>query len=323
MYLRNVESIQVELSNVCNAQCIGCRRTGESREKKFIELKNYLHYTDKTFLDETIFESIVSSEHDIKEIEFCGTIDEPLAHPKFLHILQYLLEHKPSLTIQIHTNGALRDNQYYYSLSQILQKFNDHNVRFSIDGLKESHYLYRGLNAYDKILSHAKTFIQAGGNAFWQMLLFPWNEDEVKRCEHIANTMNFERFIVRHDKSSLSKWLPEEILEARKTNYYKKPLSENILKVDKQFEELEFLTSEIYDINCLFQSHSQVFLNWKGQVWPCCFLSGKTEVDVVNKDYNVELYAKLYRRNGENFNSIYHFTFDYNCYPEYSCPKYS
>ena len=103
MYLHKVRGVQVELSNVCNAQCIGCRRTNYSREKKHIKLQNHLHFDDKTFLDESIFKSIVSSEHDIQEIEFCGTLDEPIAHPKFFNILEYLLRHKPSLFIAIHT----------------------------------------------------------------------------------------------------------------------------------------------------------------------------------------------------------------------------
>ena len=113
--------------------------------------------------------------------------------------------------------------------------------------------------------------------------------------------------MVRHDRTDSSKWLPEDILEARKKNYYIKPQTKNIVNMDKTFDELDMLTNNVYDIKCLFQNNSQVFLNWRGQLWPCCFLSGKENA---NKNYRIEMDEKLYQKYGKNFNSLYHHTFD-------------
>lgn len=293
-YLDTIVKIQAEISNFCNASCVGCRRT----DHKTLSMKYELTQVPISFLPLDIIEKCISDPilNKLEEFEFCGTIDEPFAHPEFINILEILFNYKSNLFIRIHTNGAIRDKNFYKNLAINLSKFKNHEVRFSLDGLEESHKLYRNLD-FNKILDNAKEFIKQGGNAVWQMLEFPWNKHEIEICENMAHNLKFKKFVVRRDRTISSLFPVNQIKELRNLNKESLPMV-------RSNENINF-PKESKEIICHFQKEKMIFLDWQGSIYPCCFLAN-TELTRVGGKY--EQLVKLFSKYQNNFNNLNNFT---------------
>ena len=137
-YLTQIDVLQVEISNFCNADCPKDVRVGSPMQNFYLNKKELNSITE-------VFKNIFDTDigRQIKEIEFCGTVDEPLARKYFLDILDTIYTYNPQCTVSIHTNGSLRSNKFYIELAEKLRRHPQHMVRFSIDGMQENHYLYR------------------------------------------------------------------------------------------------------------------------------------------------------------------------------------
>ena len=101
----------------------------------------------------------------------CGNLGDPIMAKDTLGIMQYLRKHNAGMTLQMHTNGSARTVDWFKGLADVGVK-----IVFGIDGLKDTHALYRISTDYDKILKNAQAFIDAGGDARWDMLVFKHNE---------------------------------------------------------------------------------------------------------------------------------------------------
>lgn len=288
-YLEKVTKIQAEISNFCNATCIGCRRV----DHKTLTTKYEIVNTPTSFLSLDIIEKCISDPilDSITEFEFCGTIDEPFAHPKFLEILDVLYKHRPNMFIRIHTNGAIRDSNFYKQLAESLLRFKKHEVRFALDGLKESHRLYRDID-FDKIVENATVFISSNGYATWQMLEFPWNSHEVSKCEEMATMLKFKRFVVRRDRT-ISSTIPVETIKNLRNN--------KTLSVKKVRDTTYRIPDEDKEISCHFQKEGMVFLDWEGTIHPCCFMANPKLTRVAGKDVQLE---EVFSKFEDEFNSL-------------------
>jgi len=295
-YLDRIDIFQLEISNFCNADCFHCVRT-EAQSK----------YLNSQFLPQSIFERLLDNRwgQNLSQIEFCGTIDEPLAHPNFLEILRIILHHNPRLRILIHTNGSLRHPEYYAELADILNSYERPGVlRFSIDGLARSHYLYRGLNNFDDILQNARSFNSAGGVSIWQMIEFGWNSNEILRAKALAESAGFGKFILRQNRGK-DVADPELERSARQANpnlgwikpYQVQKQKPTNLSIDNPYANTKL------NIQCHFRTERKMFLDHQGYVWPCCFLANPTWR---TKREQWEMNKKLWKTYGMNFNSLLH-----------------
>jgi len=294
-YLEEIKKIQFELSNFCNANCVGCRRT----DHRTLTEKYEIRTAPKTFLDVELIHKLVTDPvmKHVREIEFCGTIDEPLAHRDFLEILQILFNVNPNYLIRIHTNGAVRNKEFYVKMAKILTRFENHEVRFSIDGLAESHRLYRGDLDYNKIIENAKSFLSVGGTAVWQMLQFPWNETEVEACGQMAKELNFKKFIVRRDRTHSSTFTVDYIKDKR----------EKAEPAPPKFGPIDLtLTEDDNIITCHYQNEKMVFVNHEGKIFPCCFMSNMNLTRI--SDLSLHFSNNVTDVYGDEFNSLHEHT---------------
>lgn len=309
-YIDKVTKLQVEIGNFCNADCLGCVRTSE-------RAKSRIQYDGHYFVEPDAFTNVFSSKagQHIKEIEFCGNIDEPLAHPRFLKILDAIYEQNPNLTISIHTNGSTKTVSFYKELGERICKFNSKSkVRFSIDGHENSVWLYRGLKNYDEIIKHAQACIDTGAKCVWQMLSFPWNEHEVDSCEKLAKEMGFVRFILRRDRTDASKQSIKKIKQYRSNKNIKEfkhyPVDDYTIKhvKDNKLWE-EFVTWDIDNstIDCHFAKERMIFIDHKSRVWPCCFLANP---ELRSIPIRVESYLKQNSLYDEDWNNLNNYSFD-------------
>jgi len=270
-YLVNPTKLHFELSTICNALCLGCVRTDAynfNEKKQIIPDKQYikLDILKKILLDPK-FKSVI-------ELEFCGTIDDPLMHPEFLEFLDWAST-VGNYNVLIHTNGGLRNKKYWVDLAKILKTHRKHIVKFSIDGLEDTNHIYRQNTVWSKIMENAETFISSGGHASWQYIIFPWNKHQLLEAKKLSVKMNFFEFMSRHDRSIITDIGLEKIKFAKTRSNVR----------SKIFSTLDSINVNLKDaienkIECYNQISKMFFIGHDARLWPCCFLhNGRINLD--------------------------------------------
>ena len=97
------------------------------------------------------------------------------------------------MTLQMHTNGSARLESWWKELATLKVK-----VVFGIDGLEDTHALYRISTDFNTVMKNAKTYIEAGGDARWDMLVFQHNQHQLETCEQLSRDMDFKGFNFKH-----------------------------------------------------------------------------------------------------------------------------
>ena len=181
-YFNNIQLLDIELSNRCNAACPMCARNihGHSINPRLIldeltldDIKNI----DKKYLD------------NIEFINLSGDYGDPLMCKDILEIIGYLQE-QTTAKICIHTNGGLRNATIWKQLGQ----WDRIEIRFGIDGLEDTNHKYRINVRWDLLMNNIKTYINAGGNATWIFLVFFHNQHQVEEARHLAKELKFNKF---------------------------------------------------------------------------------------------------------------------------------
>ena len=249
---------------MCNALCYGCART----ESANFNTKRPL-IPDKKVLGLDILEKIFTEFTTVTALDFCGTVDDPFMHPEFNEILELAL-HSGIKQVWIHTNGSIRSTEYWQHSARILKQFDYHEVKFSVDGLRDTNHLYRQRTNFDRIMENAQAFIDAGGNACWQYLVFPWNAHQVEEAKELSADMGFHAFIHRHDRSIVASknWNIEDIKRIQEQNRPTHYATD--FDVNELFKANEHL--ERNEIDCFFQKEQMYFIDFNARLWPCCFL---------------------------------------------------
>ena len=262
-YLDKPTKLQFELSSMCNALCLGCVRTDGSsfNEKKYV-------IPDKEYIEFDTFKKILLAPEfvSVDELEFCGTIDDPLMHPEFLEFLDFASTVK-KYNIIIHTNASLRSKSYWQKLAKVLLQNDRHMVKFSIDGMEDTNHIYRQNTTWSKIMENAHAFIDAGGNAGWQYLIFPWNEHQLMDAKKLSVKMNFKEFMSRHDRSIATSLGLQTIQNIKVTNIQRKKTNSSLELVNE-----ELSSSVNNEIQCNNQIKKMYFIGFDSKLWPCCFL---------------------------------------------------
>lgn len=279
-YLDIPAKIQFEISSMCNALCLGCARTDSNHyntEKALIPSKQYLSLTTfKKILKAKDFKTVF-------ELEFCGTIDDPLMHPKFIEFIEFAATVR-DYNIIVHTNASLRNEEYWKKLALALQMNEKHIVKFSIDGLEDTNHIYRQNTNWKKIMANAEAFIKAGGRASWQYLVFPWNEHQIEEAKKLSEEMGFVDFSVRHDRSRVTKlglvYIQGLKLKDALKNKMRRPIvwkypNTPIEVIDEKLKE-----QASSEISCNNQKQNMYFVGYDSKLWPCCFLhNGELDYD--------------------------------------------
>ena len=263
IYLTDPIKLQFELSSMCNALCLGCVRTDASN---FNDKKSII--PEKQYIEFDTFKKILTAEEfkTVTQLEFCGTIDDPLMHPNFLEFLDYASTLGKKYNVTIHTNASLRNAEYWKNLANVLLQHHDHNVLFSVDGLEDTNHIYRQKTQWSKIIDNAQAFIAAGGKAGWQYLIFPWNAHQIDEAKQTSINMGFKTFSSRHDRSVATSLGLEKINFIKKENIKR----QTITMISDINRELSSVVDN--EISCNNKNKRMYFIGFDSKIWPCCFL---------------------------------------------------
>jgi len=264
-YLAKPLKLQLEISSMCNALCYGCARTDQANFNNKLPI-----IPDKKILQLDVIDNFLPQFPSVISLDFCGTVDDPFMHPQFNDILRLALKHGIN-KIFIHTNGSIRNTSYWQETAEILQQFPRHILKFSVDGLRDTNHLYRQRTNFDKIMENAQAFIDAGGNAGWQYLVFPWNAHQVEEAKQLASEMGFSSFIHRHDRSVIGQnnLQLEDVQKIKEKNEPFRPV-DNTLDLQLLYNYKKEV--EYNDIDCYFKNQGMYFIDFNARLWPCCFI---------------------------------------------------
>lgn len=184
--------LHLEPTTACNAACPQCARENTAL---FDPRKHNTHLTVTQIRRALTIEQISRLE----KMFMCGNFGDPAASPHTLEIYRFFRAHNPNITLGMNSNGAVRSARWWQDLAGILNKSQDY-VIFSIDGLADTNHVYRRGVRWSTLMTNVKSFIDAGGSAHWDMLLFEHNQHQVDLAEDLARKMGFRWFRVKVSK---------------------------------------------------------------------------------------------------------------------------
>ena len=231
-----MNELHIEPSNNCQAKCPMCVRTG---------LDLTISNLDLAWFKENI------KPGELEKIMFCGNAGDPCMNKGLLEICKWIKKRNPNIVLGINTNGALQSKKWWTELANVFDGIYDYVV-FSIDGTEESNHLYRVDVAYHRIMENAQAFIDAGGSAHWDMLVFDHNKFEVNHCIRTAKEMGFSWFRVKES----SRW-----------DVYR-PGTYNLWPVDDSWQ-----STQRHEIQCEANRDQSRYIDAYGKMWPCCHLA--------------------------------------------------
>ncbi len=134
----------------------------------------------------------------LKKLYACGNYGDPIIARDTLEIYRYLRSNNELMALAMHTNGSARTRDWWKALAETMNS----SVRgdyctFSIDGLGDTNHLYRRNTVFDRIIENVEAFIQAGGVAHWDYIVFEHNEHQVEEARALAIKLGFENFNVK------------------------------------------------------------------------------------------------------------------------------
>ncbi len=261
-----LQQIHLEITNNCQASCPMCVRNNHGEaDNPLLELNNWSIDQYKTVINLEVLEQI-------KGIFFCGNYGDPLLNNDLIEMIDYTRNVNPDIHLRVHTNGSLRSTKWWQQLAQSMPK--NHRVIFAIDGLSETHQLYRIGTDYTNIIRNAKAFIEAGGNAEWAFIRFKHNEHEVEEAKRIANDIGFQYFTMK-DSSRF-------FLDSKFHVYDKNKNVVNYLE-PSQYSEIKFIDRKIVNtykevakasaIDCYAIKNKEIYIDAFCNVYPCCFIA--------------------------------------------------
>lgn len=193
--LHELNQLHIELTNACNAACPMCTR---------FHINSPLIRPDLE-IDQITIEKFKKyfPPHIIKKCEvvlFCGVHGDPGMAKDLYEICQYISECSPGYTsIRMNTNGGMRKPEFWSKMGSLFSKQRrDHwrwQITFSIDGLADTNHLYRRNVEWDRVTANAQAFIDAGGFAEWDFLIFGHNEHQIDEAKELSKKMGFVNFV--------------------------------------------------------------------------------------------------------------------------------
>jgi len=289
IYNKYPDHLHFEPTSDCNARCPQCPRTFGASLLTNPELNVTEWSADdlKKVLDNDFF-------NDLKKVLINGNYGDIVMHTNPKEIISVFLDLKFQ-QIQINTNGGALGTEFWSWLGTHKNIL----VEFGIDGLDDTHHLYRRNTRFDIVMKNARAFIEAGGTASWAMTVFKHNEHQIDKCSKLAKEYGFSSF----KKRPSTRWSGEDliILDANmKESYRLEPATE----IENRSSNLKNTSTEC-NIECSVAKQNSVYLSAEGKLYPCCWMafSDQQNLNSHKKSSFIQKFYKDYDY-GLDFNNV-------------------
>jgi MoaA/NifB/PqqE/SkfB family radical SAM enzyme len=216
----------------------------------------------------------------LRQVFFCGSYGDPIMHPEFRDILRDFRRKNPTLWLYFHSNGGAHDPEYWQEIAEIMSGYGQ--IDFGIDGLEDTLHLYRRNVRYDRVIENARAFIQAGGRAQWNFIVFRHNQHQVEEARQRSQDLGFFNILIRRTGRFFNHRTIEELsswpvagqyhLEPPTLPEYRNQSMLFLPELKKQYRDIReyFDTTEI---RCDALVGPKVAINAEGLVLPCNFFN--------------------------------------------------
>lgn len=255
--IEEIKDIHLEITSKCQAKCPMCpRRINGGPLNPLINI---------TEIDLKTFKRWFSDEFikQLNNLFMCGNLGDPIIAKDCLEIFKHLRKINQSMTLSMHTNGSARDKEWWQQLALL-------NVRvvFGIDGLEDTHSLYRISTDYNQILNNATSFIEAGGHAEWHMIVFQHNEHQIEDCKTISEKLGFKKFQIKHT-TRFKQGKFNVLNDQGKTINVLYPSQKSLSMIEKT---VRYRIDTNSNIDCKAKKYKQLYVSADGCISPCCWL---------------------------------------------------
>lgn len=260
----------IELTTRCNARCPMCMRNyrGHDYNSGYPDVELRLQDIKKIF-QPNIIQQIQDTEP--YGINLNGNLGDFAAAQDAAEIALWFANQ--GVRVSINTNGSLRTAKWWAQLAHARI-----SVGFALDGMADTHYLYRQDTDWHRIISHAQALIAAGGRARWRFVRFDHNQHQETECRRQALAMGFERFENISDgrdtgpvytrAGEFSHWLGQPQAQVI-------PIKHMLHSHRTWFDPVTVHTpreTERLNLRCQHLQYREVYLAADGTVYPCCYL---------------------------------------------------
>lgn len=275
---RKVVKIQLDPTTYCNASCGACIRNNNSREKK-PEL-------DLVHFDLNVWKRLVREDTRLMNIHgltLNGNWGDAAMHPHLLEIVDEFIYYHKGASVRIHTNGGVRNESWWGDLAKILLNATEHKVLFAVDGLKDTHHLYRKGTDFNKVINNLRAFNEEKGNSEIITTVFDYNAHQIDDLEKLAEEIGCASFKARRSFHNNIAMYDENNNEYHVTaksipdSLYRHTVFENTLQHSNwQYPEIIHVRKHFeqeMDTECPWYNAQEIQLDPDGFVWPCCHIS--------------------------------------------------
>ena len=265
--LEKIQHLHMEFSSLCNARCPLCPRNlfGYPYNSGYEETSLSLELIKKSL-------SIDFIKQLANGILINGNFGDFTANLESIQIFEYFKSCYPKLRIQISTNGSARNADFWRELG----KFSNITIAFCLDGLEDTHAIYRQDTNFNKILQNAKTYMEAGGKAVWKMIRFDHNSHQIEEAQELSKKLGFAEFeIIDHGRNTGPVFDRNGKLIRTMGNYTGFTDIEDIIKFqsdpNKTYSHKPYTQELTHD--CFTKKKNSIYIAADGRVYPCCYMA--------------------------------------------------
>ncbi len=265
--LADIRQIQIELTTRCNARCPMCMRNyrGMDYNSGYPETELSLSDLKKILTPDLLLQLS-------KGISFNGNLGDFGLARDAQDIVLWLTDQ--SVPVSINTNGSMRTPEWWAQLARPGVK-----IGWALDGLADTHALYRQDTDWNRVIENARAFISAGGHAVWRFIPFDHNRHQEQACRDLAQELGFAEFenidegrnrgpaFSRQGKFSHHIGQPY----STETPDIQPMLESHITWFDPKTVQCSKDTQPL-SLICQHNRLEEIYLAADGTVWPCCFL---------------------------------------------------
>lgn len=247
---RDIKVLHLESTDVCQAACPACSRVLDPRfnadAQNHLTMPQILQHFDADTLS------------NLHKMYMCGNYGDPAAGFFTQNIMQQFRQLNTDIVLGMHSNGGLQNQSWWTALAGILNQENDYVV-FSIDGLEDTNHIYRVNVDWNRLINNVKAFVNAGGRAHWDMLIYQHNEHQVDQCLDLARSLGFSWFRAKVSRRSLYGGLqyPTRLAPPQ---------------------------SPTGQIHCRVLAAQEAYIDARGNLHPCCWLGATQQIPALTLD---------------------------------------
>ena len=271
--LSEIKIVHVEASSRCNSRCPMCSRfTADG----FVQPG--LREIDLTA---DVFYKLFTKEFTSKleHVYFSGVYGDPCLNKSLPEFVNYLIDNG-CRSVSIDTNGGYRNKEWWLKFARPNVQIN-----FAIDGTdNETLDRYRIGVQFDKVYDNLKSFVENGGNAQWNFIVFKHNEHQIETAKRLSKELGIkfrlkitQKFAGRKDHKVMMEGKQIDILEPPTQKSLRHPnvgeLEHIPISAFKLSDYSRFSPLNGNKITCKIQQRQEVYLTSTGLFMPCCYLA--------------------------------------------------